>query len=415
MYQWKYMELGLMSDYLWQVYNRLVQELEITSHRFLYKDFNLNSRLTGIIGARGVGKTTLMLQYIKNHLYESGEAFYFSADHTYFNEVSMLQFIDELYQKKGIRVVFIDEVHKYPNWNQELKNLYDSYPKLTVVFSGSSSIDLVHGSYDLSRRAKLIQLPGLSFREYLNLVTNQSFPAVEFDELIHNHEKVSASLSKVSTLLKHFDDYKNMGYYPFILHNRDELYDSIASIIDKTVSEDIANFYELKTSSLKQFRKIINFLATIPPGKVNMNNVARHLFVDYKTAENYLGILSRTGMVKMLYPVAQGNQVLTKPSKVYLDNSTLLSAVNELLSSDLNIGSQRELFFLQSVTGAKLKAFYPQKGDFSVNGITVEVGGKNKTMQQLQGIEKGKRILAKDDIVTGHKEEIPLYLFGFLY
>lgn len=153
-----------------------------------------------------MGKTTLLLQYIKNNLYESGEAFYFSADNTYFNEISILEFVDELYQKKGINIIFIDEIHKYANWNQELKNIYDSYPKMKIVFSGSSSIDLVRGSYDLSRRAKLIHMPGLSFREYLNLVTGTNFPAIKLEELMVNHVKLSADLTCVTGLLKHFNE-----------------------------------------------------------------------------------------------------------------------------------------------------------------------------------------------------------------
>lgn len=404
-----------MGDFLWQTFHRLILELDITSYRYLYDKISLSDRLTGIIGPRGVGKTTMLLQLIKNKLYDTGEAFYFSADNTYFNEVTILEFVDDLYQNKGIRFVFIDEIHRYTNWNQELKNIYDSYPNLKVIFSGSSSIDLIHGSYDLSRRARLIHMPGLSFREYLNLTTGNDFPSVSFSELIENHSKLSAELSQIPTILKHFEDYKNLGYYPFILQDRDALYEAIANIIDKTVNEDIANFYQLKTTSLNHFKRIINFLASIPPGKVNPNNIAKHLSIDYKTVENYLNILHKTGMVKMLYPAAHGNQILTKASKIYLDNATLLSAVNTLLSSNLDIGTQRELTFLQSIDGAGIQAFYPEKGDFIVEDITFEVGGKNKTMQQLSNTKKDKRILVKDNIVAGFKDTMPLYLFGFLY
>ena len=220
-----------------------------------------------------------------------------------------------------------------------------------------------------------------------------------------------------SIIIVKFMEYTPMNEYLWQVYHRliQDLDIAISSVIDKTIHEDIANFYQLKTTSLKHFRRIINFLATIPPGKVNPSNIARHLSIDYKTVEHYLDILSKTGMVKMLYPVAQGNQILTKSSKIYLDNSTLLSAVNVFLSSELNIGTQRELVFLQSIAGAGLQAFYPNKGDFTIGDITFEVGGKNKTMQQLNGIKQGNRILVKDDILTGFKESIPLYLFGFLY
>jgi uncharacterized protein len=404
-----------MSEYLWKTYHRLVQELDITSYRYLYDGFDLKSRLTGVIGPRGVGKTTLLLQIIKNHWYDSGEAFYFSADNTFFSEVSLLAFVDELYQEKGVRIVFIDEIHKYPNWNQELKNIYDSFPRMKVVFSGSSSMDLVHGSYDLSRRAKLIYMPGLSFREYLNMTTGNDFPAVTLDELLANHIQLSAQLAKVGKLLERFEAYQKGGYYPFALDHDDGLYETISTIVEKTVYEDIANFYQLKTNNLKHFRRIINFLATIPPGKVNISNTARHLGVDYKTVDNYVDILEKTGLVKVLYPVARGNQVLTKADKMYLDNSTLLAAVNAFLSTDLEMGTQRELFFLQSVSGAGLSVFHPQKGDFFIRDITFEVGGKNKTISQLKDIDPARRILVKDGILTGSKKEVPLHLFGFLY
>lgn len=403
-----------MSDFLWQSYNRLINELDISSQRYLYENLKLDSRLVGIIGPRGVGKTTLLLQYIKNNLYETGDTFYFSADNTYFEDVPLLEFVDELYQQKDIRNFFIDEIHKYKNWNQELKNIYDSFPKAKVVFSGSSSIDLVHGNYDLSRRAKLIYMPGLSFREYLNLITDNNFPAISFDELIADHIKIAAQLSQVTTIIKYFEDYKNFGYYPFVLNNRDDLYQAVANIIDKTIYEDIANFYRLKTSNLHYFRKIINFLATIPPGKITANNIAKHLGVDNKTVDHYLEILTKTGVIKKLFPAVHGNQILTKPDKVYLDNTTLLAASNAFLSSPLDIGTTRELAFFQSLQGAGIKVSYPKVGDFQVQDIIFEVGGKNKTASQLKNV-KERKYLVKDNIIVGSKSEIPLYLFGFLY
>ena len=403
-----------MSEHLWQLYNRLINELEETRHRYLYHSFNVDHRMTGLIGPRGVGKTTLMLQYIKNHLYDQGEAFYFSADNIFFNDARILDFVDNLYQKKGIRYFFIDEIHKYPNWNQELKNIYDSFPKAKIVFSGSSSIDLIQGSYDLSRRAKLLHLPGLSFREYLNLKTGSNIKPIGFQGIVNDHIKLAASMSNITMLLKHFDDYKNFGYYPFILNNENELYQAINDIIDKTIYEDIANFYQLKTQNLIYFKRIINFLATIPPGKINTNNIAQHLRIDHKTVHHYLSILERTGLVRLLFPKAHGNQVLTKFSKAYLNNATLLKAVNTFLSSDLDIGAQRELTFFQFLSGANIPAFYPQKGDFYVNDIHFEIGGKNKAGKQLNAIN-GEKYAVKDGILVGLKYEIPLYLFGFLY
>lgn len=403
-----------MNDFLWQTYHRLISDLKPTRHRFLYNELNLNHRLTGVIGQRGVGKTTLLLQYIKNELYEQNEVFYFSADNVYFNETSILSFVSDLYQSQNIHIFFIDEIHKYHNWNQELKNIYDSFPKVKVVFSGSSSINLIEGTYDLSRRAKLHHLPGLSFREYLNLTTDHQFDPITFQELIEHHQKLAAHFSQVSTITKHFEEYLLFGYYPIVFQGRDHLYEAISNVINKTVHEDIAEFYNLKTSNLNHFKRIINFLASIPPGEIKTNNLARHLGIDNKTADHYLAILEKTGMVKPLFPVASGNQILTKPAKIYLDNTTLHAAVNTFLFEQLDQGAQRELFFLQSTSGAGIKAFYPKEGDFQIKDTIFEVGGKNKTWKQLAAY-KGKKILVKDNLLLGFKNEIPLYLFGFLY
>ena len=403
-----------MSDFLWQTYHRLIAETEIPAHRFLYDQLDLDHRLTGIIGPRGVGKTTLLLQLIKEKFYPDHPVFYFSADNAYFNEVSILEFVNQLYLTQHIHLFFIDEIHKYPRWNQELKNIYDSFPKVKILFSGSSSINLIEGVYDLSRRARLLYLPGLSFREYLNIKTDNQFPAIVFEDLIERHSHWAAKLSKIATISQHFEEYLLFGYYPIVFQSRENLYSAIANIIDKTIYEDIANFFNLKTNNLNLFKRIINFLASILPGKIKTNNLAQHLSIDNKTAEHYLDILRRTGLIKILHPVAHGNQLLTKPAKIYLDNTTLLAAVNTFLSEKLNVGTERELAFFQFLSGTNLHAFYPKHGDFQINDILFEIGGKNKTGKQLISHD-GKKILVKDRILVGSKNEIPLYLFGFLY
>lgn len=405
-----------MNTFLWQTYHRLVSNLEHHIPRFLYESISLENRLTGIVGPRGVGKTTMMLQIIKNNLYSKNNTFYFSADNTFFNETSIIEYVDSLYQKEGIEYFFIDEIHKYKNWNQELKNIYDSYPKIKLFFSGSSSMDLIKGSYDLSRRAKLLHLPGLSFREYINLKLNLSIKKYEFTEVIETHMKIASDLAPIGPVLKLFNEYLRYGYYPTVLKEVpiDDLYQNLSQVIDKTINEDIANFYKLKTQNLNHFKRILNFLASIPPGEININNIAKKLSIDNKTVEHYIEILNKTGLVKLLMPEASGNQNLTKPVKFYLDNTTLHSTINAFLSSDTDIGTLRELFFLQHIQGAKLNAFYPKVGDFKVNDILFEVGGKNKTWKQLVNYND-KKALVKDDILVGSTNQIPLYIFGFLY
>lgn len=395
-------------------YHRLINELDIKTHRYLYANFNINNRLTGIIGARGVGKTTLMLQYIKEHLYDGSQAFYFTADHIYFNKVSILEFIEDLYQTEGITIFFIDEVHKYKNWNQELKNIYDAFPAIKIVFSGSSSLDLIQGGYDLSRRATIFHLYGLSFREYINFTTDNDIPPLNFTELLANYKNYDKVFSQIPKIKGHFNNYLQQGYYPFLFEDPYSYYEKIIRVIEKTIYEDIANFYNLKTENLTYFKKILNFLASIPPGQINTYNLARHLGVDSKTAAYYLKILQDTGLVHLLYTAEGGNQLLRKPKKVFLNNTTVLYALNNYLGQDISKGTARELFFIQAVTNARIDVFYNKQGDFQAQNTIFEIGGKNKTGRQLKDV-KLPAIVVKDDIMVSSKDVIPLFYFGFLY
>ncbi|WP_192484627.1 MULTISPECIES: ATP-binding protein [Cysteiniphilum] len=404
-----------MIDFLWQTHHRLVGNVQTKYKRFIYPQLDSASRLVGIIGARGVGKTTLLLQHIRLNESLHKNSFYFSADNLYFNENTLLSVIDQSYHQANIRHFYIDEIHKYPNWNQELKNIHDSYPDIKVFFSGSSSIDLVTGSYDLSRRAHLLSLPGLSFREYLNFIQELDYPAIDFDDLVNNHQEVARKLSSIPLLLERFKQYLLYGYYPTVFElGQAILYDTLQTVVEKTIYEDIAFHFNLKTSSLLHFKRMLNFLASSPPAKVKSNTFATRLGIDNKTVDNYLQILEKAHLIKKLYASGSGSQVLSKPDKLYLDNTTLLAMINTLLSTNLDIGVLRELAFLQFVQGAKLHAYYPKVGDFQVKEFTFEIGGKNKTGSQLTML-KNNKYLVKDDLSVGYANSIPLYLFGFLY
>lgn len=402
-----------MKDLLHTSYHRLIQGLEIKTHRALYAEFHLKNRLTGLVGPRGVGKTTLLLQYIQEHLYARGEAFYFTADHIYFTQATLLEFVSELYQKEGVKVVVIDEVHKYKNWQQELKNIYDTLPEVRVVFSGSSSVDLVKGSYDLSRRAKLFYLPGLSFREYLHLQSHQNFPEMSLSSLLENPTRYNATLPNIPKVLGHFKKYLEQGYYPFVYEDESSYREKLLRIIEKTIYEDIAEYYHLKTENLHYLKKILSFLASIPPGEVNTHNLAKNLGVDHKTAFNYLVMLEETGLVRMLQSAQTGNRILTKPEKIFLHNPSLLYALSSMRGEEPSLGTVRELFVFQSVVDAKQILHYSPEGDFKIGSHILEIGGRNKQFTQLKNF-KGLGILVKDDITVASKNTIPLYYFGFL-
>ena len=395
------------------IYSRLLATTTQSFHRFLFDRFNLNNRLTGLIGPRGAGKTTLLLQYIKQHYPNDPHVFYFSADHLYFKAITLYAFVEELFLKQAVSIFFIDEIHKYDNWNQELKNLYDGFPTIKIVFSGSSSIDLVKGTYDLSRRAKMFYLPGLSFREYLNLFHNMKLNSYELSTLIHHPEKIAHDIANIPGLLGHFHYYLKQGFYPFLKEDPLSYFENILSVIDKTIYEDIANFYNLKTGNLKYLSKILNYLASVSPGKISTYNLSQNLKIDDKTAGHYLKILSETGLVDIIYPTESSNARLRKPEKVFLNNTNLHYAIGNHLAKPIEIGAVRELCFIQFIKNAGFDIFCDKHGDYYVDQTVYEVGGKNKTRDQIKNIKNA--FLVKDDILLPSAGVIPLLYFGFLY
>lgn len=404
-----------MIEFIKATYHRLIAELNVKTYRYLYEQFHIKNRLTGIIGPRGTGKTTLILQYIKNNLYHQKKTFYFSADNIYFNKTTLLEFIVYLYENEDINIFFIDEIHKYANWRQELKNIYDSFPKIKIIFSGSSSIDLIKGSYDLSRRVKLFQLTGLSLREYINFSTNSNIKSIQLNELTKNNNKQDELLSQIPKIKSLFHEYLNYGYYPFIFEDKNSYLEKVLRMIDKTIYEDITNYYDLKTANLHNLKSILIFLASTLPGEISINNLAQNLSIDHKTASNYINILAETGLIRLVNTDSVGNKYLRKPQKAYLHNTTLLHALANNTPTVNMIGTIRELFFLQHVVDAGIKIFYHHNCDFQVNDIMFEIGGKNKTRQQLQNISDKDGFLIKNDILISGKKTIPLYYFGFLY
>jgi predicted AAA+ superfamily ATPase len=400
-------------EFLKDTFIRLLADTQTDKHRYIFDTFNINSRLTGIIGPRGVGKTTVMLQYIKEKLGNSKQVFYASADNIYFSSNTLLGLVDTLYQTEGVHYFFIDEIHKYPNWNQELKNIYDSFPNVYVVFSGSSSLDLVKGSYDLSRRATLFHLEGLSFREYLNFTANIIQPVITLDELLNETHDIAANLAKIPRLKGHFNEYLLTGYYPFVFEDPQNFNDKLLNIIDKSIYEDIAKFYNLKTQNLIYFKRILNFFASIPPGEHSINNLAKNMQIDFKTTEHYLSILTDVGLTRFIYPPDGGSRGLQKPAKMFINNTTLLNIINQALGEPLSIGTVRELFFIQSVSNARIPLFYSSVGDYTVEKNHFEIGGKNKSNKQIKNTKNS--YLVKDDILHPSTGVLPLWIFGLLY
>lgn len=400
-----------MSDLLKETFERLIDLVDLKKKRSLFNRF-VPKRLTGLIGPRGVGKTTLMLQYIKEHDHQEGKTFYFSADSVYFRQTTLLEFVDQLYKFEGYRFFFIDEIHQYKNWSQELKNIYDSFPDVKVIFSGSSMLELLEGSHDLSRRVNTYHLPGLSFREYLLFAQNLNIPLVSFEELIA-HPKEFSRFGHIDTVLGYFRSYLEKGYYPFLFEDFETYSERVMQIVTKIIFEDIPNCFDLKTANLHLFKQLLGYLASIPPGEANTNNIARNIGIAHQTVEHYLHILDRVGLVTLVYPSEGGGQYLRKPQKIFIQNTTLLNTLNSLVGTPLNQGNLRELFFLQSLRDSMQQVFYSKQGDYLVKNHIFEIGGKNKTAKQLQSADL-PGILIKDDILYPSQNVIPLFYFGFI-
>lgn len=401
-------------DHLIQIYKGLLEGVKPAYYRKFYSDFDMENRFVGVIGARGVGKTTFLLQYLREKYGNNEKGLYISGDNIYFSERTLLETVDQFVKLYGGELLCIDEIHKYKNWNQELKNIYDSYPKLRVLFSGSSSIDLIKGKYDLSRRVILRQMFGFSFREYLELKTNEKYPVISFSELVENSLQLDQKLGKVEKILGYMHEYYKKGYYPtsLAIPTYEAFNETLIGIIDKTIFEDISSFYSLKTENLDTLKKIIYFFATSQPGSISINNIAKSLGKDHSTIAEYIQILRDTGLLRFLLLDAFGHTLVRNAEKVYIDNTNLLYAVNKTIGKETNLGSVRELFIISSLENAGYKVFYSKKGDITCEGMIFEIGGASKTDSQLKGVHNA--YIIKDDILYSVLNTIPLYLFGFL-
>ena len=330
-------------------YKRLLQTTDYKCHRYIYKDFNIKNRLTGLIGPRGTGKTTLLLQFIKEQIENKDECIYVSVDNIWFSKNLLSDFVYELYEDYGIRYYFFDEIHKYPDWNQELKNLYDSFPDIKIIFSGSSSMDLVKGAYDLSRRGVLFRLGGMSFREYLQFNGIADINVCRLEDILTGRGEIESKVAGIKKLKGHFKDYLGRGYYPFVLEDIETYHEKILQIIEKTIYEDISNFYKLKTENLSYFKRILSYLATIPPGELNRNSISKNIGLDNKTIHNYLNILNETGLVELVSLNKSGSNLLKKTEKIFLDNPDLYLSIIDEIGFEVKTGTIREIFFIKMI------------------------------------------------------------------
>lgn len=382
--------------------------------REIFKKIHLENYVNGIVGSRGIGKTTFLLKYVIEKGAKEGLALYVSADNLYFLTNSLVELVDKLYKETDVRLLCIDEIHKYPNWNQELKNIADTYPEFRILFSGSSTIDLISGKYDLSRRVTLYHLYGFSFREYLEVNEQREFPLVSFDELMKNHIRIAASLENCQ-ILKRFHEYLRVGYYPFfsIFTQEGEKFSAIENTIQKTIYEDIGTLHVLKTSSLLLIEQLYKFVINSSPGELSAYKLASHLGKDFDSISTYLKYLQEAGLIRFVYSKAAGHSGLRNPAKLYPENTNMIYSSYVSLTQDKAIGKIRETFVVTQLQNAGITTYYTEKGDFKVNDLVFEVGGASKKSKQIQGIDNA--FILADGILVGALRRLPLYLLGFLY
>lgn len=388
---------------------RLVSSIDLNFKRYLFDTIQWDSRLIGIKGARGTGKTTLLLQWIKEQNLPTEKAAYFSLDDLYFLEHSLKDTVTQFY-KNGGSVLVLDEVHKYKNWSIEIKNSYDFFPELKIIFTGSSIIDISKQEGDLSRRALMYELPGLSYREYLSMLGIINLPVIGLEELLFNGAEIKKKIPHTFRPLEHFNNYLNYGYYPFGIVDSSSIHQRINQLIRTIVEVDMAELKDFDIRNAKKLLQLVYVIAQQVPFKPNISSLAIKTSIHRNSLNNYLYYLEQAKILSLLFPAGNSTAVLQKPEKIFLNNTTLLAALAE---QKPNIGTVRETFFLSQLQPLH-KVQLPKQGDFYVNDTyTFEVGGKGKGQKQLVAIENAW--LVKDDIEYPMLKTIPLWMFGLLY
>lgn len=388
-------------DNLIKIYKKLLRETDTAFHRYLYSEIDWSNRIVGIRGPRGVGKTTLMLQHIKKNL-NSSDVLYVNADDIYFSDHTLIELAEKLVQR-GTHYLFIDEIHKYKDWSKELKLIYDYYSELKVVFSGSSVLDLNKGACDLSRRAVMYHLYGLSFREYLQLFQGITVPTFSLDEIVAGRpEEIN-----LKTPLVHFESYLKHGYYPFAQESSFD--EKLRQIINLTLENDIPIFADMPASMGRKFKKLLAVIAQSVPFKPNMSKLAEIIGAGRNQMSGYLSFIEDAGMIAQRKDDTGGIRGLGKVEKVYLDNTNLIYALAE---NEVNVGNLRETFFLNQMR-VKNSIISSCVSDFQIGRRTFEIGGRNKGQKQIATAEEG--YVVKDGIEFSSGSVLPLWWFGLNY
>lgn len=401
---------------LFEEQTKLLHKISLDKKRYLYSKINWSLKSIGILGQRGLGKTTMMLQYIKENFTQKNTALYVSLDNPYMQSVSLFEFA-KFFEQHGGEVLFVDEVHKYEDWSTHIKNIYDTL-ELKVVFSGSSILQISQQNSDLSRRSIIYTLENLSFREYLELLDIYKFDSFTLENILENHIAIAQTIAEHIKPLMHFKEYLEYGAYPFILEDKEVYHQKIIQMINLILETDLPHINHIDISQIAKLKKLLYLLATNVPFIPNITDIAKATNISRPKVYDYLEYLERAKVINSIKSKEKGYNIMAKPEKLFMQNTNISYAI----TASLDTGSAREAYFVNQIKNALSsqtrllddRIFSAKKGDFLVdNKYTFEVGGKNKDFSQIKDIQNS--YLALDDIEVGYGAKIPLWLFGFLY
>jgi predicted AAA+ superfamily ATPase len=385
-----------------------VRAVSVQFKRYLSYNVDWSNRLILITGSRGVGKTTLVLQYIKTYYGITDEVLYVSANDLYFSVNTVVDLTEE-FVKRGGKHLFIDEIQKYPNWSNEIKIIYDQYPDLKITITGSSTLELIKGDGDLSRRMVRYHMNGMSFREYIEFMHGEKFKVLTLTDVVESSMSISSDISSRIKPIKWFEEYLKIGYYPFVKENSKSYHSRILQVLDVVMEVDIPLAFKVDFSAVLNIKKLLKIIANSVPFKPNINKLSQQVGLSRETLVKYLQFMEKADMISLLYSSTKGVSLLNKPEKIYLQNPNIIYAIGD----NVNVGNLRETFFFNQLSALHHLSF-SGNGDFFVDDSYVfEVGGKNKKLKQVQGVENS--FVAADNIEIGGQRIIPLWLFGFLY
>jgi len=395
------------------LFEQFQQKLKHTSTDFvrsIMDEIHWEARLIGIKGARGIGKTTLLLQYIKLHLSSSlGQTLYVSLDDIWFNHHSLIELVRD-FERQGGRYLFLDEVHKYSGWAQELKNIYDSYPNLKIVFTGPSLLEILNARADLSRRAVVYTMQGFSFREYIGVESGTLLKPLSLDQILENHIEVTQQINDKIKPFQYFESYIKHGYYPFYKEELDLYEMRLGEVVNMILEIELPLLRNVDMAYVTKVKQLLVIIAESVPFVPNVSKLSDKIGINRATLLSYLNYLDEIGLTHNLYKDAHGISKLQKPSKVYLENTNLIFL---LARNNANIGNLRETFFSNQLS-YRHSLGYTDLGDFLVDGqFTFEIGGKGKGHKQIKTVANS--YVVADDILYASQNKIPLWLFGFLY